>query len=225
MRLVLLVPTMLFALALGGGCITQSTVTEQDRQVNWQTLGAAEEVVTQIRNLRPLVSGVAGAGLMLDAAEAALEDIILNARLHVEIHGPPKKQERYSKPEAASARKAAKESHAAGGFWKTVAGIFLSGIGLVLGFQRYGGPIVQAIPWLGEKAAPLMAKVQKWMAGSTGKALDEATATVATARKEGSLPIDTIKNIADRVQSDGFANTVLMESAHYVEEKVLGGKL
>jgi hypothetical protein len=204
-----------------GGCVTNSTVTEGDREVNHQTLGAAVLTLDLMDSLR----GVPGIPAeVVAAAYAAVEQVKLNAEHLQGVHGAPQEPKPFTSENAAAARQKSTEEHAQSG-WKGIAAGALGVLGFALGFMRYGGPIAQALPWIGPKAAVVIAKAQKWLAGSTGKALDEAVATVAVARKDGDLPGDRIKTIADKVQSDGFANTILMEAAHLAEKKLFGAKL
>jgi len=204
-----------------GGCVTNSTVTEGDREVNHQTLGAAIETLTLLDSLR----GIPGIPVeSVAAAYAAVEQVKLNAEHLQGVHGAPQEPKPYSAENAAAAREKSTQEHAQTG-WQGIAAGALGVLGFALGFMRFGGPIAQALPWIGPKAAVVIAKAQKWLAGSTGKALDEATATVAQARKEGVFPESEIKRIADKVQSDGFANTILMEAAHLAEKKLFGAKL
>jgi hypothetical protein len=210
------------ALMSGGGCVTNSTVTDGDREVNHQTLGAAVATLELLSSL----GGIPGIPAdVVAAAYAAVEQVKLNAEHLQGVHGAPQEPKPFSPENAKAARDKSTQEHADGGLLLKIGGTALTVLGIGLGFMRFGGPIAQALPWIGPKAAQVVAKAQKWLAGSTGKALDEAVATVAQGRQEGVFPASEIKRIADKVQSDGFSNTLLMEAAHLAEKKLFGAKL
>lgn len=124
----LMAATLVAALALGvGGCATENRVTEQSRELNWQTYQAAAMV-------NAWVSGIAANWLPVPVAQQlpgiilASKDVKDNTALILKVQGEPKKKEGYSPEASAQKRKETEESYAES-MWKMG---LIGGLGVLL---------------------------------------------------------------------------------------------
>lgn len=125
---------LLLALGLGGGCVT---VTEEDRQVEHMIGGGADEGLTQVAALEPMVAEIPAAAQSLAVLKVALADIKLNAEHLKKVHGPPKNPKKWSEENSANARAASAASHT--GFWVGVGGTLMTLASLAWAYIRTTG--------------------------------------------------------------------------------------
>lgn len=124
-------------LALGlGGCVTKSTTTGGDLEVNHQTLGAADKAIGRLEAIEPLVADRPAVAEAIADAKSALVDVKLNAEQQETVHGKPKDEIPYSPTEADKARKKSSSEHAGGGFWKALLGIGVTLASLAWAFLK-----------------------------------------------------------------------------------------
>lgn len=144
---------VLIVLALvGGGCgSSPNSVTEGDREVSHQTLGAAHAVRAALNSVR-VVPGISDG--LIDGALAAVHQIQLNAEHHAKVHGAAKEPKPFSVENAEAARKKSASEHAGGGgfwYWLAGAGLTLGGIAWTVVRQTVAGRAVDLLVSAGQK--------------------------------------------------------------------------
>lgn len=89
MRVLVALAMMALALAVEG-CVTKSSHTEGDRQVNAQTHGAAEAAESAMTEARAELAQGSRGWTMLGLGLQAIADVKANAAQQEKVHGPPK---------------------------------------------------------------------------------------------------------------------------------------
>jgi len=95
-----------------GGCVASSTVTDADRQVNHQIIGAAKLIEARL-------GGIDGIGIVVTQA---IKDIIANAEHLESVHGAPENPLPYTKENSDDSRQKSAEEHSGGGIWGWITG-------------------------------------------------------------------------------------------------------
>lgn len=161
-------------LAVGGqiGCVTSSSVTDGDRQVLHQGVGALEGAVLDLQGAQAKTAKGSEAWTMIGLGLAKLEDLERGAAHLQEVHGPPKEPKPYSTENMTAAIAQSKQEHA-GTPWGTIAlsvGSAVAGIaGTMLG-----------MPWL---SSLFPALAGKWKA-----AADTGVQIITALRKKAEEP-------------------------------------
>ncbi len=104
----------ILALALGGqiGCVTSSTVTDGDRQVLHQGVGALEGAVLDLEGAQAKLAKGSEAWTMIGLGLAKLEDLERGATHLQAMHGPPKEPKEYSTENMTAAIAQSTKEHA-----------------------------------------------------------------------------------------------------------------
>lgn len=200
--------TMLAFLVLalaGGGCVTNSSVTDGDRQVNTQTHGAARKVQEALEAIQ---AAFPGAAPQVAVALAALGDVLSNAEHLEKVQGPPKEPKPYTPENARSAREQSEKEHQEG--WITSAGLIAGGLVTGLAGALLG------MPWLATRFPAL--------AGQVGRFSKTAISIFAAARQKGesmggALPVKDLLAIAkEHNVTAGVQNWVAKASGKLEEQ-------
>lgn len=175
---------------LGAGCSSKNTVTEGDRQLSHQNVGAAKEIKKRTDN---------------PAITAPATDIEINSGAQLEAWGPPEEPAPYSPAASKKSREQQKQEHEESPFWPIATGV----LGTVLGMLARGTGL-GGIPFIGgliSKLSPMLANgVKKNEAVTMGLqvALDEGRDYLDTNSDEireairSGLP-DNLKSLADKI--------------------------
>ena len=187
-------------------------VTEADREVNHQTLGAARYIGSQVA-----LAMAGNTASLLDLARigAAAHDIEQNSLVLQKnaLDGPPKIEKAYSPDEAKAARAASDASHETP-WWK----VALGGAGTFLLGLLTSGKLTRFLPFL---------------AGPFGSALNLVVEGIARVRSQAEESDGTIKlegegglleTLAKVAETDPRAHELIKLLAHKAEAK-LGGQL
>lgn len=183
----LVIPTIIVILALAlAGCVTKSTHTEGDREVNDQTLKAGEVVqgnivaaIAKIDDGKPLE-----AKSLLEIGALAGADVVANMQQQLEVHGPPEKSEPYSAAASEAARQRSTESHE-----NNTLDVILA-----VGSAAAGIAATMAgMPWLSSLFPALTGKIGKW--AKAGSDIITAVRTKAEAQG-GSIDVRDILEIS-----------------------------
>lgn len=183
-------PLALIVLALGvEGCVTRSTTTEGDREVLYQTRGAAEASQAHIEAAKSAVDGgqAGEAKLHLDAAADATRDARENMRQQLAVHGPPAEPAIYSPANSKAARDKSNKEHSDNTLLKVA--LAVAGVAFTVGTTLCG------MPWLAKTFPALTGKIGTW--AKTGSNI----LTEVRARAEdngGNIHISDILAIAKR---------------------------
>lgn len=204
---------LILALGLGGGCASANdSVTDGDRQVVHQTLQAAAlmraNVTLAIAFLTQDAPKVVEAVSVLRTMNQPAEDVHANVGQLAKNFGPPKEPLDYSPDASKAAREQSEKEH--GEPWWKVGLWGLLGVAVTFVSSR--------VPVVGPLIQSLFASLYK-------KALNKSVETTATLRKDGVIPEDALKATAEKVQGTGAVRNLIVDAAHAIEEKVLGGKL
>ncbi len=200
---------LVLALVCGGGCVTQSSHTEGDREVQQQTQAAAEFIVAAMDEASAFINAnkCAEAKASLQKATVAANDVVLNMKQQQGVHGPPENKPPYSPENSDKARKKSDGDHESGKWVKPVLGI-LAAVGGV-------AATLAGMPWLAQLFPVLTGKI--------GKMAKAGVAIVNTVRDKaekngGSIDVKTVMEIAqDKNVSAGIQDLVKKE-AHKHEE-------
>lgn len=193
-----------------GGCVTQSSHTEGDREVNDQTMKAGEVVVGAAAGAAAAIDAgdLPKARSLLQQGAIAGAEIVKNAKQQEKVHGAAENPAPAFSPEASDkARKKSDDDHASGkwvGPTLTVLGA-LGGIAVSL----------MGMPWLAQVFPALTGKI-----GKMAKAYVETTNSVRAAAEAngGNIDLKTVMEIAkDKNVSHGIQEIVSLH-AHAHEE-------
>jgi hypothetical protein len=174
------------ALAVGGqiGCVTSNSVTDGDRQILHQGLGALEGAVMDLQGAQGKVSKGSEAWTMIGLGLAKLEDLERGAAHLQEVHGPPKEPKPYSTENMTAAIAQSTQEHA-GTPWGTIA------VGAVSVAAGIAGTML-GMPWL---SSLFPALAGKWKAAAdTGVQI--VTALRRKAEEPGGLHAKDLLTIA-----------------------------
>lgn len=196
-------------LALGmwvGGCTTANTVTEGDRQVNRQTLGAvekAQELLDALRAKDGLDHG------MISIGAQALLDIRENA-LHLEsVQGAPENPKPYTPENSKAARELSAKDHAGGSWLMPALGIggAIAGVAATLA----------GMPWL--------AGLFPSLAGKVGKLAETGVKVITFIREKaeqngGVIGVGDVLKIAKEENVLAGVQKLAVKKADALEEKL-----
>jgi hypothetical protein len=204
------VPALL-AFVMGSllGCVTKSTHTECDRQVNSQTRGAAEVAEKSIGKIRSEFQEGSDGWTMLGLGLSAIADIKANADQQEKIHGAPETTAAYSPDAARKARERSTKEHESGG----LGGTLLAVGGVAVGVAG----ALAGMPWL--------SRMFPQLTGAIGKAAEVGRRIVAFARErfeEKGMP-DAAKEllkVASEENADYGIQDFQKKKADALEEKL-----
>ena len=208
MRAFLALPTIL-ALVLGGlGCVTKSTHTEGDRQVNAQTRGAAEAVEKSVEQVRSTLPEGSEGWTMLGLGLRALSDVKANSDQQEQVHGAPKESKPYTAENAKAARERSTQEHSESGLTKILIGA--------------GSVVATAVgAWFG---MPWLAGIFPKLAGVWGKVGQTGIQIVTQLRKEaeagGSITPKRILEVAKEYNVTAGVQDLVSKEATALEEKL-----
>lgn len=200
----------ILALAVGGqiGCVTSSTVTDGDRQVLHQGVGALEGAVADLEGAQAKVAKGSEAWTMIGLGLAKLADLERGAAHLQEVHGPPKEPKEYSTENMTAAIAQSKEEHAGGG----IGGVLYTAGGVAAGL---------AAAWFG---MPWIARLFPSRTGIVGRVADTGVQIVTAIRKQaeesgGSITVkDILKTAKEYVVSAGVEGVVGPKAAAFEEQ-------
>lgn len=191
------------------GCVTRSSTTEGDREVEDQTEKAGVEVQQRIAQAAAKLDEgkVAEAKSLLEIGARAGVEIEKNMAQLRKVHGPPENPLPFSPENSAAARKKSDDDHASGKWivpTLTVLGA-LGGIAVSL----------MGMPWLAQVFPALTGKIGK-MAKAGVETINSARAVAEV--NGGQLDLRTLLEIAkDKNVTHGIQDIVAMH-AHAHEE-------
>jgi len=148
-------------LALGavGGCVTQSTVTEGDRQVLDQADKGGAVVDEKLAAAAAQLPEGSPARILLLEAAGVHAVVRENVQQQVAVHGPPETSQPFSAEASRAAREQSKKDHAGGKLLGTVLAVggVLAGVAATLA----------GMPWLAQAFPVLTGKIGKLAATGT----------------------------------------------------------
>lgn len=202
----------LVALAmLLGSCVTKSTHTEGDREVNDQTAQAGQLVVSSSeRAIAAIEKGNAMvAKSLLQQGAIAGAEIVKNARQQEEVHGAPEKSLPFTPINSEAARSRSTEEHATSP-WLTTGIAVATGVGCI-------AATFACMPWLAQMLPALTGKVGK-MAKAGVEIVNGIRSTAQM--NGGSIDlVDVLKIAKDKNVSHGIEEFV-KRHAHAHEDAV-----
>ena len=184
---------VIVALLMGFGCSSKDRVTEGDRELSAQNVGAAK--VIQEKTDDP-------------AIKAPARDVELNSEQQLKNWGPPKAVKPYSAAASEESRKKSEKEHASpwwmialtgiGGFLAGAAPIIMRGLGLVAPTFA-AGPAGTALTAVIEGIARVRENVQARPEGQ--RTLGEQDILAVLARVQDAAGVrDLVKNISNKVE-------------------------
>lgn len=201
---------MVLAIFTCSGCVTQSSHTEGDREVNDQTMKAGEVVVGAAAGAQAAIEAgdlKKARSLMAQAAIAGTE-IVKNAKQQEGVHGAAENPAPVFSPEnSEKARQKSSDDHASGKW----VGPTLTVLGALGGIAA----AVCGMPWLAQLFPALTGKI-----GKMAKAYIETTNSVRAVAEanDGQVDLKTFLEIAkDKNVSHGIQDIVALH-AHAHEE-------
>lgn len=179
------------------GCVTKSTHTEGDREVNDQTRKAVEFAAERIDAALSALSGSEQATPLAEAS-LAIKEARQNALQQAQVHGEPEKPAPFSPEASKAARERSTKEHTSGGW----VGPVLTVLGAICGIAA----TCAGMPFLAPIFPALAGKLGKW--ATTGSQI--ITAVRAKAEEQGgSIHVQDILAIAkDKNVSAGIQGLV-----------------
>ncbi len=209
---------VLVLLALGiGGCVTKSSHTEGDREVNDQTMKAGAVVVDAAAAAAAAIDAgePAKAKTLLEQGAIAGAEIVKNAKQQEGVHGPPVRNDlpEFSPDASAAARKKSTDDHASGK-WVTPTLMVLGMVGSV-------AATLAGMPWL--------ARLFPVLTGKIGKMAKAYVATINTVRtvaeaQGGAIDVGTVLAIAKDKNVQAGIQDIVAAHAH-AHEQAMGTPL
>ncbi len=190
-----------FLLVTLGGCVTKSSHTEGDREVNDQTMKAGEVVVAAAAQAADLIDAgrPAEAKSLLAQGAVAGAEIIKNAKQQEGVHGAAVAPAPAFSPEASEkARQKSTDDHASGKWVPIAMGI--AGAALSVAATLAG------MPWLAQLFPALTGKIGKM--AKTGVQIITAARAAGEANGGTLQVVDLLKIAKDKNVSAGIQDLV-----------------
>ena len=176
-----------FVLVLSvSGCVTKSTHTEGDREVQDQTLKAGEVVRGSIEAAKAAIADgkPEQAASLLEIGARAGGDIVENMKQQQDVHNPPENALPYSPENSAKARERSTKEHSESVWLKVLA---------IAGPVLSVGATLAGMPWLASIFPALTGKIGKW--AQTGSQIIASVRAKAEA-SGGSIDVRDVLEIA-----------------------------